>query len=502
MDNRRILVLDTTLRDGEQAPGCSMRTEEKLEIARQLERLGVDVIEAGFPIASRDDFAAVREIAKTVRSSTVTGLCRAVAGDISSTWEAVRHSESPMIHIFLATSDIHLEYKLQVTRERLLEIAAEAVAYARSLCPQVLFTAEDATRSDRAFLMEVFSTVEKAGATAVNIADTVGYAAPEEMAELVRLAKGRLSPETGLGVHCHNDLGMGTANTLSAIKAGATQFDCTIAGIGERAGMAALEEVVMSLRTRAEFYGADTRVKTGEFNRAGKLLANSIDLTLAPHKAILGENAFAHEAGVHQHGIMANPLTYEIMKPEDVGVFVNRIVMGKHSGKAALRERLEQLGYRLDHTQLETVFQRFKTLTDNRKVVNDADIEALVKGEVKLHQPYSLVDFVVNSGTCLTATAVVKLAHKGKVHEHVARGETAVIAAFNAVDKIIKHTFPLHNFSIQSISGGRTELGESTVCIVAGEKVITGRGLDTDIVEACIKAYLSAINQALAEQPE
>ncbi|MDL2232965.1 2-isopropylmalate synthase [Ruminococcaceae bacterium OttesenSCG-928-L11] len=497
--SRTIRVLDTTLRDGEQAPGCSMRLAEKLEIAKQLERLRVDVIEAGFPIASKDDFAAVREIAGTIKDCAVTGLCRAMEGDISCTWEAVKHGAAPMIHIFLATSDIHLEYKLHVSRSRLLEIARDAVRYARSLCPVVQFTAEDATRTDREFLLDVFRTVEAAGGSVLNIADTVGYTTPEEMADWIRFVKPQLAAETMLGVHCHNDLGMGTANTLSAVRAGADQFDATIAGIGERAGMAALEEVVMALHTRGEWYGARTNVCTMEFYRAGKLLANSIDLSMHPHKAIIGDNAFAHEAGVHQHGIMANPLTYEIMKPEDVGVHVNRMVMGKHSGKAALRERLEQLGYHIGDDRLEAVFQRFKALTDEKKTVNDADIEALVRGEGKTHESYSLVSFVVNSGTNLTATSVVKLLHDGKEYEHVARGETPVIAAFNAVDKIVKHSYPLHHFSIQSISEGRTELGESTVQIYNGDRVVTGRGLDTDIVEACIRAYLSAINNALAQ---
>jgi 2-isopropylmalate synthase len=320
------------------------------------------------------------------------------------------------------------------------------------------------------------------------------------MAELVRLVKGRLSPEIRLGVHCHNDLGMATANTLSAVRAGADQFDATIAGIGERAGMAALEEVVMALATRRAFYGVTTRVRTQELNRTGKLLTNSVNLALHPHKAVLGDNAFAHEAGVHQHGMMKSPQTYAIMKPEDVGVHVNRLVLGKHSGKAALRERLEQLGFRVDDGELEEIFRRFKALADT-KTVNDADIEKLVSGKMKRHQAYALHSFVVNSGTQLTATAVVKLEHDGNIYEHVARGESPTIAAFNAVDKIIKKSYPLHHFSIQSISEGRTELGESTVQVWNGDRLETGRGLNTDIVEASIEAYLSAINHALS-RPE
>ena len=499
---RNIRVLDTTLRDGEQAPGYSMNLEKKLAIARQLERLRVDIIEAGFPVASQDDFAAVEMIAGTIRDCRVTGLCRARRDDISLTWDAVQAAAAPMINIFLAVSDIHLQYKLRMSREQLLATAAEAVAYARSLCAEVIFTAEDATRADRDFLAQVLYVVEKAGARSITLADTVGYAAPEEMAELVTLARDRLQADTVLGIHCHNDLGMATANTLSAIRAGADHFDCTIAGIGERAGMAALEEVAMALHTRPQYYAAQTRVNTVECSRAAKLLINSIDISLHPHKAVVGANAFAHEAGVHQHGVMAHPLTYEIMKPEDVGVYVNRMVMGKHSGKAALRERLEQLGYRLRQEEVEAVYSRFKVLSDTKNNINDADIEGLVRGKSKQHEEYALDSFVVNSGTHLTATSVVKLLHRGKIYEHVARGETPVIAAFNAVDKIVKHSYPLHNFSIQSISEGRTELCESTVRIWNGDRVVTGRGLDTDIVEACIKAYLSAINNAIAAAPQ
>ena len=496
---RNIRVLDTTLRDGEQAPGNSMNLETKLAIAKQLERLRVDIIEAGFPVASQDDFAAVETVASNIKDCHVTGLCRARKDDIATTWEALQGAAAPMINIFLAVSDIHLEHKLRISREQLLTVAVGAVAYARSLCPQVIFTAEDATRADHDFLRQVLAAVEKAGARTITLADTVGYATPEEMAELVGLGQAQLCEDTVLGIHCHNDLGMATANTLSAIRAGASQFDCTIAGIGERAGMAALEEVVMALHTRPQYYRAQTRVNTVELNRAAKLLVNSVDISMHPHKAVVGANAFAHEAGVHQHGVMAHPLTYEIMKPEDVGVYVNRMILGKHSGKAALRERLEQLGYRLEQEELESVYNRFKTLSDAKKNINDADIEALVQNKNKQHQEYSLDSFVINSGTYLTATSVVKLRHQGKIYEHVARGETPVIAAFNAVDKIVKHSYPLHNFSIQSISEGRTELGESTVQIWSGDKIITGRGLDTDIVEACIKAYLSAINNAILQ---
>lgn len=498
---RTLSVLDTTLRDGEQSPGCSMKLEQKLEVAAQLEQIGVDVIEAGFPIASPDDFEAVREIAKTVKNCGVTGLCRASASDIACAWEALRHSKRPRIHIFLATSDIHIGHKLKSSREKVLEMAVSSVKHARGLCGEVQFTAEDAARSDRAFLLEVFSGVHEAGAMLCNIADTVGYSTPEEMAALVAFFKAELPDSLMLGVHCHNDLGLACANTLSAIKAGADHFECTLGGIGERAGLAAMEEVAMALQTRGELYGAKTKLETREFYRANKLLSNIIDVEISPTKPIVGANAFAHEAGVHQHGVMANPLTYEIMKPGDIGLHVNRIVMGKHSGKAALRERLDQMGYNLSEDALDDVFRRFKQLADKKKTITGVDIEELVLGEALESQIYTLQSFVVNSGTDITSTAVVRLIHDGKVREHVARGESPVIAAFKAVDKIVKHSYPLHNWTISSISEGRTALGESVVQVLADGKVVTGRGMHTDIVEACIRAYISAINKALRKGP-
>lgn len=497
---RTISILDTTLRDGEQSPGCSMKLAQKLELAAQLEQIGVDVIEAGFPIASPDDFEAVKAIAKTIKNCGVAALCRAVPGDIACAWEALQKAVRPRIHIFLATSDIHMEHKLRADRAKVLKMAADSVSYARALCPEVQFTAEDATRSDPEFLMEVFRTVYESGAMLVNIADTVGYAAPEEMAALVRRCKSGLPETLLLGVHCHNDLGLSTANTLSAIKAGADHADCTLGGIGERAGMAALEEIAMALKVRSGFYGVETKLVTKEFYRANKLLSNIIDMEISPIKPIIGANAFAHEAGVHQHGIIANPLTYEIMRPEDVGLFINRIIMGKHSGKAALKERLEQMGYCLDGDALDDVFKRFKLLADQKKTLTDMDIESLVRGEIAESQPYTLESFVINAGTDITATSVVRLLHYGKIYEHVARGETPVIAAFKAVDKIVKHSYPLHHWTINSISEGRNALGESVVQVLSGDMVVTGRGMSTDIVEACIRAYLSAINKALKRE--
>ena len=496
---QKIIVLDTTLRDGEQAPGFSMKREQKLELALQLERMKVDIIEAGFPISSQEDFASVREIAKTIKSCSVAGFCRATAGDISCAYDAVKHSEKPRLNIFLATSDIHIKHKLCTTREEVLRAAVEAVRFARKYCGDIEFIAEDATRSDRDFLLEIFSRVSEAGASTVVIADTVGFAMPPEIAEMVELCSKKLSG-INIGVHCHDDMGMATANTLAAVKAGALHVECTINGIGERAGMAAIEEVVMALKTRGEHFGVSTGIVTREFLRASKLLGDIVDFSLPPNKAIVGENAFAHEAGIHQAGMLQNPLTYEIMQPSDIGRQTAKLVLGKHSGKKALRERLSELGYETGDMEMDEIFARFKQLADSKRIVTDMDLEKLVYGEIKTVETYSLLSFVINSGTNITSTAVVRLLYHGQEIERAAMGQTPVIAAFNAVDKISRHSYPLHHFSIQSISEGRTELGESSVQIWNDGKLVTGRGVDTDIVEACIKAYLNAINKAVSRE--
>ena len=496
---RKITIMDTTLRDGEQAPGFSLRAPQKLEIALQLERMGVDVIEAGFPVASPDDFASVREIAAAVKSCSVAAFGRATEGDVTAAWEAVKHAANPRLHLFLATSDIHMQYKLNKSREQVLNMAKKAVTLACGLCPTVEFIAEDATRSDLEFLLEVLRGVQAAGATVVTLADTVGYTTPGEYAALIACCKQQL-PELTLGVHCHDDLGMASANALSAVAAGADQIECTLCGIGERAGMTAMEEVVMALKTRRAHYQAETGVDSTQFYRASKLLASMTNLELSPNKAVVGKNAFAHEAGVHQHGMLANPLTYEIMKPQDVGIPATQMVLGKHSGKAALRARLEELGYAPQNGDMDSLFERFKEMADAKKVLNDNDLELLVYGAVKTAEHYQLESFVVNSGTNITATGVVCLRCEGRLFERAATGETPTIAAFRAVDLIVDHSYPLHNFSIQSISEGRTELGECTVQILDGERMVVGRGIHTDIVEASIKAYLSAINKIAARR--
>lgn len=381
MENR-VQIFDTTLRDGEQSPGFSMNLDEKIQMALQLERLQVDVIEAGFPIASDGDFYAVREIAKRVRTSSVAGLCRTKKQDIDRAWEALQHAERPRIHVFIATSDIHLKYKLKKTREEAKADAVQAVKYAREFCDDVEFSAEDASRSDREFLYEVFEAVIDAGATVINVPDTVGYSVPWEFGDLIKGIKENVPniDQVVLSVHCHNDLGVAVANSLMAIRNGAQQIECTINGIGERAGNASLEEIVMAIRTRQEQFDMDTRIKTEEIHSASQLLAEITGHGVQLNKAIVGENAFAHEAGIHQDGVLKNPMTYEIMTPQSVGIPNNKIVLGKHSGRHALKNRLEEMGFELEKARIDEIYRRFIQLADEKKIVRNEEIAGLVEG--------------------------------------------------------------------------------------------------------------------------
>ena len=429
---RKITVFDTTLRDGEQAPGCTMNTREKLEFARQLERLGVDVIEAGFPVASPDDFEAVSTIAREVRGCTVAALCRCVQNDIDTAARALKEAAHPRLHVFIATSDLHLEVKLNITRRQALEKIRECVTYARSLCEDVEFSGEDGTRSDREFLLECCNLAVDCGATTINIPDTVGYDTPEEMYDLIRYIRDNLhqKEKVHLSVHCHNDLGMAVANSLAALRAGADQVEGTINGIGERAGNAALEEVIMAIHTRGDTLGMETGINTRQIYRTSKLISTIIGAKIPANKPVVGRNAFSHEAGIHQHGVLKNPLTYEIMSPATIGIYDSDLVLGKHSGRHAFEERVEELGYQLSGEALERAFKRFLDLADRKKSVTNKDIEAIVAGlGYALPETYRLHSFVVNSGTVISATAVVKLLKNGEEIEHVARGDGPVDAA-------------------------------------------------------------------------
>jgi len=481
-----------------------MNPGEKLALARQLERLGVDVIEAGFPVSSPDDFAAVNEIAKTITQSAVAALCRAVRGDVEAAAKAVAPAKMPRLHVFLATSDLHLREKLNITREKALEMIAENVALARSYCGDVEFSAEDATRSDRDFLLAALNTAIDAGATLVNVPDTVGYVTPEEMAELIaflrqNLHKGKNGEEIPISVHCHNDLGLAVANSLAAIRAGAEQVEGTMGGIGERAGNASLEEIIMALDTRKQLYQAETGINLRQIYRTCRLVSTVIGQKIPPNKPVVGRNAFSHEAGIHQHGVLKNPLTYEIMSPESIGIYDNDLVLGKHSGKHAFIQRVEELGYTLPGEMLEKAFARFLALADRKKTVTNKDIEAIVGAAgYSIPETYRLHSFVVNSGTVISATAVVKLIRDGEEIEHVARGDGPIDAAFKAIDRIVKVGFQLVNYSIHSVTEGEDAQGEVVVKLRQGNYTVTGRGLSTDILEASLKAYLNAVNKIIA----
>ena len=529
MDNY-VRIFDTTLRDGEQSPGATMTSAEKLEVARSLARLGVDIIEAGFPAASPDDLEAVRRIALEVgnppkeqpdaRVPVITGLARATKDDIDKAWEAIRGAARPRIHTFLATSEIHMKHKLKMDREQVIERVSEMVTYARSLCADVEFSPEDAGRSDPEFLYVVLAEAIKAGATTLNIPDTVGYTTPEEFGALI---SGIIKNTPGIekctvSVHCHDDLGMATANTLAGIQAGARQAEVTINGIGERAGNTSLEEVVMTLKTRHPVFNLETGIDATQISRISKMVSNYTGIPVQPNKAIVGANAFAHEAGIHQDGMLKHQTTYEIMKPEDVGVNQSKLVLGKHSGRHALRARLAEMGHSLDEAELDKAFARFKELADRKKVITDLDLEALIADEFyRPRDVYSLDGMQVSCGTLGMPTATVRLrGPDGKVQMQAATGTGPVDATYKAIDAIIKAPNTLLEFNIHAITEGIDALGEVTVRIqgkdgqktmdaqkeVEHARVFGGHGADTDIIVASAKAYLAALNKLIIAHTE
>ncbi len=496
--SKRIYIFDTTLRDGEQSPGISLNINEKLQIAKQLEQLGVDIIEAGFPVASNGDFEGVKAIATNIRNSTVAALARTVRQDVDRAWEALKYAAQPRIHTFIATSDIHMKYKLKMERSEVLEKAIETVSYARSLCPEVEFSPEDSTRTDVEFLYRILEAVIKAGARVVNIPDTVGYLTPAEIGRLICGIRNNVSniDKAIISVHCHNDLGMAVANTLSAIENGAGQVECTVNGLGERAGNASLEEVVMSLRTRKDYYNAYTGVITEKIYRTSSMISFSTGVPVPPNKAIVGANAFAHESGIHQHGVMANRETYEIMTPESVGLKQSKMVLGKHSGRHAFEEKLKELGFiNLKQEDVNIAFQRFKDLTDKKKFIMDRDIEALVTQEArKVMETYKLEHFQISSGSSITSTSTVKIRFEDKVLEEAACGDGPVDATFKAIDRAIGMSIKLEDYFIKAATGGKDAQGEVTVKISKDKKKFVGYGVSTDIIEASAKAYVSAVN--------
>lgn len=497
---KQIKIFDTTLRDGEQAPGCSMHIDEKLEVALALERLGVDIIEAGFAVSSKGDFESVKQIANLLKDCKVASLARSVTKDIDAAYEALKGAVSPRIHLFLATSPIHMQYKLRMSEDTVLSHIDTSVRYAKKLMSDIEFSCEDATRSERPFLVKAIETAIKAGATVINVPDTVGYITPAEMYDLISFLKENVKgiEKVDLSVHCHNDLGLAVANSLMAVKAGATQVEGSINGIGERAGNTALEELIMALNVKKNVYNATTRIDTRKIYPTSKLLYNVIGFYAPINKPIVGENAFLHEAGIHQHGVLANRETYEIMTPESIGIPKRDMVFGKHSGKHAIQKRLQELGHELTAEELEEFFEKFKALADKKKVINDFDLEALLHHsdkEIDL-QAYRLVRFTVNTGNYITTNAVVKLARGEEEFEEVAIGDGPIDAAYNAIDKIIKvGAHSLEDYSIRSITEGNDALGEVVVRIKLGEETVTGRGLSTDIIESSLMAYINGLNK-------
>lgn len=513
---RRVTVFDTTLRDGEQSPGFGLTAEQKLEVARQISRLGVDVIEAGFPVASPGDLAAVKQIAETIEGPQIAAMARAHKADIDAVYSALKNAKRQgRIHLVLATSPIHMEHKLRKKPEQVVAMAREAVAYAKSLGLEVEFSAEDATRSDPSFLTQILTVVVRAGGTILNVPDTVGYTTAKEYHDLFRHLIEHVDAPEGLvtfSAHCHNDLGQAVGNTLAALEAGAGQFESTINGIGERAGNCALEEVVMALQTRQDRWGIETGIQTQELYRTSRLLQSLTGVPVQPNKAVIGANAFAHESGIHQDGILKNRATYEVMRPEDVGVPAHSLVLGKHSGRHAFRNRLEQLGYRLTEEQIDRAFNRFKELSDRKKSISDYDLEAIVSDEQAASpgaERWLLESFQVISGNKSMPSATVQLtAQDGSTKLEAAHGDGPVDALYNAIDRAADFDGQLLEYWSKAVTGGGDALVEVMVLVRQGAHAASGRCASTDVIEASARAYLSAINKlasgaavVLSEEP-
>ncbi len=491
-------MFDTTLRDGEQSPGSSMNMEEKLLMARQLEKLGVDVIEAGFPIASPGDFEAVKRIAEDVRACEIAGLARCEPEDIEAAGEALRGAATPRIHVFIATSAIHMRYKLQKSAEEVLASAVKGVEQARKYTENIEFSAEDATRSDPEFLYRIIEAVIEAGARVINVPDTVGYAVPDQFGKLIEGIRAHVSniDRAIISVHCHNDLGLAAANSLAAIRVGARQVECTVNGIGERAGNTSREEIVMALRTRQDFFGFTTRIVSEEIYPSSRLLTSITGVAVQPNKAVVGANAFAHEAGIHQDGVLKNVMTYEIMTPQSIGRSSNELVLGKHSGRHAFRERLHALGFDLQDDQLDNAFRRFKTLADKKKMIYDEDLEVLVADAVlRMDDKYRLIDMNVSSGTGLVPAATVEMAVEDRVVKEEGTGDGPVDAAFKVIGRITQSESSLVRYQVNAITGGTDAQGEVSVTLTENGITSIGHGAHTDIIVASAKAYISALNK-------
>lgn len=495
---KRIHIFDTTLRDGEQTPGVSLNPQEKLEIAKQLESLGVDVIEAGFPIASNGDFEAVKLIAKNIKNSVVTALARASTNDIDRAYDAIKYAPKKRIHVFLATSDLHMKYKLNMSEDEVLEKSIKMVSYAKTLVEEVEFSAEDGSRTRKEFLCKVLESVIDAGATVVNIPDTVGYSTPIEYGKLIKYVKDNVKniDKAIISVHCHNDLGFAVANSLAAVESGAEQVECAINGLGERAGNAALEEIAMALKTRKDIYNSETNICSEKIYRVSSLVSHFTGISVQPNKAIVGDNAFSHESGIHQDGILKNRETYEIMSAESVGFSTNNMVLGKHSGSHAFEDRLKTLGYDLEKEQVMEAFKKFKDLADRKKEICDRDIEALVnQGVVPIEDIYKLINFNVTTGNNIESTATVKIGYNEVLKIEAACGDGPVNALYNALERAIDISPELKDYSIKAITSGTDALGEVRVKLNLYDKTVLGIGVSTDVIEASLLAYMNALNK-------
>jgi 2-isopropylmalate synthase len=495
--SNRVLIFDTTLRDGEQSPGCSMNLAEKLKVAYALKELGVDVIEAGFPIASPGDFEAVRAVAREVRGPVIAGLARCSSADIDRAGEALKDAPRPRIHVFLATSAIHREYKLKMAKEEIVRRAQEGIRRARGLCADVEFSPEDAARTELDFLTEVVLAAIDAGAKTINIPDTVGYAVPAEFAATIRHLKQRVGDSAVISVHCHNDLGLAVANTLAAVVEGARQVECTINGIGERAGNCSLEEVVMALKTRQKIFGVETGIQTQRLYPTSRLVSTVTGMRVQRNKAIVGQNAFAHEAGIHQHGMLMNPATYEVMKPEDVGFSASNLVLGKHSGRHALRARVEQLGHQLGESEFEKLFDDFKILADKKKEIYDADIDALIEDRAQqLPVVWELESLHISTATGALPTAAVAMRNaQGQRFQEAALGDGPIDALFKAIERVTGVNLTLRDYEVRSVSVGEDAMGEVAVEVEHGGRTHRGVFSSTDIIEASARAFLQVVNR-------
>jgi 2-isopropylmalate synthase len=500
MENKKnkIYIFDTTLRDGEQAPGIHLNTKEKLEIAQQLAKLNVDVIEAGFPISSKGDFNSVKEISGKIKDRKIAALARANFKDIDTAGEALKGAEQPIIHTFISSSDIHLKYLLKKSREEVLDLAREAVRRSLKYADLVEFSAMDATRSDLKFLCKLFEVAIKSGASIINIPDTVGYAIPNEFGSMIDyIFKNTAGIENVIvSVHCHNDLGLAVANSLIAIEHGIRQVECAVNGLGERAGNASLEELAMIIDTRKRDLKVYTDINIGEIIRTSSIVKSLTGYVVAPNKAIVGKNAFSHEAGIHQDGMLKDRSTYEIIKPEDIGLKSSKLILGKHSGRHAFIERLSELGIQLKENDLEKAFERFKDLAEKKGAINDQDIKAIVENELReVSEHFLLKYYQVQSGSNIKATSTVGIEIEGKTHKGTSAGDGPVDASFKAIDKITKINAKLVEYNIEAVSGGKDALGSVKIVVSTNGTEVMGSGISTDIVEASIKAYIDAMNR-------